>query len=110
MIHVYDCADLPLKPATELASVESKSIEPVARYDTKGSRLVCVAFADGEVPASAVHLGTDGGAGAKRKRAEANGKVSEPGREERGSAKEDSSDGDDEMENEGEEDNWGGVE
>ncbi|CAK5267221.1 unnamed protein product [Mycena citricolor] len=43
-IHVYDLAALP--------SAEGKSVaemSPVARYDTKGTRLTCVTLADGEI-------------------------------------------------------------
>lgn len=105
-IHVYDCADIEI-PATELASVEPKTIEPVARYDTKGSRLVCVAFADGEAP---VPVDVDGGVGAKRKRENTNGKVEEG----RGSGESDDHQVEEEEEaEEGEEEedgNWGGVE
>lgn len=40
-----------------------KAVHPIARYDTKGSRLTCVAFADGKVP-----LYVNNGVVGKRKR------------------------------------------
>ncbi|KAG9031824.1 hypothetical protein FRB95_002269 [Tulasnella sp. JGI-2019a] len=52
-IHVYDCADIPAAegiPTSASSPTEVKTIHPIAKYDTKGSRLTCVAFADGEVP------------------------------------------------------------
>lgn len=50
-IHLYDLFALPSSSASSHA-VEYKDlpqIEPVAIYDTKGSRLTCVTLADGSV-------------------------------------------------------------
>lgn len=48
-IRLYDLAVVPIAGQPELLD-----IEPVAEYDTKGSRLTCMSLADGEVvlPAS----------------------------------------------------------
>lgn len=44
-IRLYDLAVVP----TAGQSAEIPDIEPVAEYDTKGSRLTCMSLADGEV-------------------------------------------------------------
>lgn len=65
-IHLYDCADIlsasasssssssaappPSSSSQEATASGVTAIQPIATYDTKGSRLTCVAFADGEVP------------------------------------------------------------
>ena len=46
-IHVYDLHSLPQSSQSDNAKVLTE-IEPVARYDSNGSRLTCVALADGE--------------------------------------------------------------
>ncbi|KZT69229.1 WD40 repeat-like protein [Daedalea quercina L-15889] len=56
-IHIYDLADLPE------AAKEKLQLTPVAEYDTKGTRLTCLALADGEILSSATANG-------KRKRDE----------------------------------------
>ena len=43
-IRLYDLAVVPIAGQPELLD-----IEPVAEYDTKGSRLTCMSLADGEV-------------------------------------------------------------
>jgi protein MAK11 len=58
-IHVYDTSELDKR---DTPSEEVQTIEPFARYDTKGTRLTCVTFGeDGPTPSSAVN-------GQKRKR------------------------------------------
>ena len=60
-IHVYDLHSLPQSSQSDSGKVLTQ-IEPVVRYDSNGSRLTCVALADGEsVDESQV-------AGEKRKR------------------------------------------
>ncbi|KAI0675592.1 WD40 repeat-like protein [Trametes maxima] len=44
-VRLYDLARLPT------SYTEKLQLEPVAQYDTKGTRLTCVAFADGELNA-----------------------------------------------------------
>lgn len=48
-IHLYDMAALPS------SSNEKAVLQPVAEYDTKGTRLTCLAMADGEVTKTAVN-------------------------------------------------------
>ncbi|KAG8879570.1 hypothetical protein FRB98_005650 [Tulasnella sp. 332] len=114
-IHVYDCADVPphatssSSPSASKPSSAAKAIHPIARYDTKGSRLTCVAFADGEVP-----LHVNGVAG-KRKRVALEGvqgadedeDEDDDDESEEGEASEEDSNIEDELE-EGD-DGWGGV-
>ncbi|KAI0642016.1 WD40 repeat-like protein [Trametes meyenii] len=50
-IRLYDLAALPI------SSTEKLGLEPVTHYDTKGTRLTCVAFADGEVDAKSTAYG-----------------------------------------------------
>jgi protein MAK11 len=45
-IHIYDLARL--HDASNESSSEPQKIEPVASYDTKGTRLTCVTLADGD--------------------------------------------------------------
>ncbi|KAH9951092.1 WD40-repeat-containing domain protein [Amylocystis lapponica] len=56
-VHIYDLASLPT------SSKEKTQIQPVAEYDTKGSRLTCLVLADGD----AQRIGAMNG---KRKRAD----------------------------------------
>ena len=44
-IRLYDLAALPH------SSQEKTQLQPVAEYDTKGTRLTCLALADGDLPA-----------------------------------------------------------
>lgn len=60
-IHIYDLAELPA------TCDERHHLNPVAAYDTKGTRLTCLALADGEASTSSVT--TNG----KRKRSEDDG-------------------------------------
>ena len=60
-IHIYDLAELPSTGG------EKHQLNPVAVYDTKGTRLTCLALADGE--ASLSFTTTNG----KRKRSEEDG-------------------------------------
>ena len=59
-IHIYDLAELPTGGDAKL------QLNPVAVYDTKGTRLTCLALADGEASSSAPAHG-------KRKRNEDEG-------------------------------------
>ena len=59
-IHIYDLAELPTGGDAKL------QLNPVAVYDTKGTRLTCLALADGEASSSAPAHG-------KRKRNEDDG-------------------------------------
>jgi protein MAK11 len=45
-IHVYDLSSLPSSHPSS-SSFNPTEIEPVAKYDTKGTRLTCIALADG---------------------------------------------------------------
>jgi len=56
-IHVYDLFSLPPQASEKVAE-----LEPLARYDTKGSRLTCLTLADGD--------DADNKLGGKRKREE----------------------------------------
>lgn len=58
-IHIYDLYDLP-EPETENVLSKIKEIQPVAVYDTKGTRLTCVTLAEGDVNSSHV-VGEDDG-------------------------------------------------
>lgn len=67
-VHLYDLFALPSTPSTSLA-VEYKDlpqIEPVAIYDTKGSRLTCVTLGDGSVEVE--EEGAEKATGVKRRR------------------------------------------
>ena len=44
-IRLYDLA------ALAISSQEKTQLQPVAEYDTKGTRLTCLALADGDLPA-----------------------------------------------------------
>jgi protein MAK11 len=44
-IFVYDLSQIPTDPGT---SEEIPQFQPIASYDTKGSRLVCLTMADGD--------------------------------------------------------------
>jgi protein MAK11 len=57
-IHVYDLASLPSH-----SSPSTIQINPVAQYDSKGSRLTCLATAEGEASDGSAAIG-------KRKRSE----------------------------------------
>ncbi|KAL6309384.1 WD40-repeat-containing domain protein [Sparassis latifolia] len=59
-IHIYDLAALPA------SSEEKIQLNPVAEYDTKGTRLTCLALADGDIENSSNATG-------KRKRPEEEG-------------------------------------
>ncbi|THV02558.1 WD40 repeat-like protein [Dendrothele bispora CBS 962.96] len=88
-IHVYDLFDLSslVKEKDGSKTVTVVEIQPVAVYDTKGTRLTCLALADGEVTSIPV--------------------VARNGKRKRGQSEdEDSSELD---EDEGEEDEWAGV-
>lgn len=57
-IRVYDLAQLSTDPILRLKDEESvQQLNPVALYDTKGSRLTCLALADGEASRSNVSVG-----------------------------------------------------
>ncbi|KAJ7089867.1 WD40-repeat-containing domain protein [Mycena belliarum] len=95
-IHVYDLAALP--PLANSASNPNGAasekldggvpeIEPVASYDSKGTRLTCVTLADGD------GIGSGGEVGEKRKRGDG--------------AEED--DGEDDGDEDEEDEEWGGV-
>ena len=45
-VRVYDLADLP-----SVAEEQAKELTAIAEYDSKGSRLTCMALADGETSA-----------------------------------------------------------
>jgi protein MAK11 len=60
-IHIYDLASVPASDPS-VSSDKKVQIEPVAVYDTKGTRLTCVTIADGDVQSKQ-------DAGVKRKRA-----------------------------------------
>lgn len=47
---MYDLAELPVEVQAELPQ-----LNPIAEYDTKGSRLTCMTLADGEVVSSSVN-------------------------------------------------------
>lgn len=47
---MYDLAELPVEVQSELPQ-----LNPIAEYDTKGSRLTCMTLADGEVVSSSVN-------------------------------------------------------
>lgn len=50
-IHVYD---LSVIPSSSPPSKDQTDIQPIARYDTKGTRLTCVTLADGDAEAGEV--------------------------------------------------------
>ncbi|TFK92460.1 WD40 repeat-like protein [Polyporus arcularius HHB13444] len=60
-MRLYDLAALPA--SSEAQQQEKVQLEPMAEYDTKGTRLTCVTLADGDVGAHAAASG-------KRKRAD----------------------------------------
>lgn len=53
-IHIYDLYDLP-EFETEPTPQKIKEIQPVAMYDTKGTRLTCVTLAEGDMPTASSH-------------------------------------------------------
>ncbi|KAG6829143.1 hypothetical protein H0H92_005547 [Tricholoma furcatifolium] len=92
-IHVYDLAMVPA-PSSQTAN-EKKEIAPVAEYDTNGTRLTCLALADGD---GDVEVGSENVAkvGEKRKVPEGEGEGEESDGDGEG-------DGGDEWPSEGEE-------
>ena len=62
-IHVYDMSTIPSLSSPSKNQVD---IQPIARYDTKGTRLTCVTLADGDAEAGSEVVG-------KRKREEDEG-------------------------------------
>ncbi|KZT59469.1 WD40 repeat-like protein [Calocera cornea HHB12733] len=61
-INLYDLAAIP-KPSSD-AATSPLQISPITSYNTKGTRLTCVAFAEGEVEGDDIALAVNG----KRKR------------------------------------------
>jgi protein MAK11 len=59
-VNLYDIAAIPDQPSTDTPQ-KTKQIEPLATYDSKGTRLTCVTLADGD-------MDTDGTVNGKRKR------------------------------------------
>jgi protein MAK11 len=53
-INVYDLASLPPISSGKLSP---KQIEPITSYDTKGTRLTCLAMADGEMTKTPTSVG-----------------------------------------------------
>ncbi|KAG8898505.1 hypothetical protein FRB99_007393 [Tulasnella sp. 403] len=116
LVHLHDLADLPPPPAltqptTDNAITEVRSIEPVASYDTKGSRLISLTMAYGEVVARPSVTSSK-----KRKTIEVEDESEKEssGSEEESERGEGSNEDEDEIEyededEEGEEDAWGGV-
>jgi protein MAK11 len=75
-IHVYDLGLLPEKNESEVTT-----IEPVAEYDTKGTRLTCVTLADGDVNVAVADEATGNG---KRKHEDEDSNEEEEEEEEEG--------------------------
>ena len=59
-VNLYDIAAIPDQSSTDTPQ-ETKQIEPLTTYDSKGTRLTCVTLADGD-------MGIDGTVNGKRKR------------------------------------------
>lgn len=96
-IHIYDMASLPSTPSLSPNSPQKLiEIKPVAEYDSKGTRLTCVALADGEME------GAGGPVNGKRKRAEDGDEDAEPGGKQGDDNEEDADEAvwEDEVENE----------
>lgn len=91
-IRVFDLALLPAKDSS--SSGERPHLSPLAEYDTKGTRLTCMAIADGEA------VSTSTPANGKRKRVVEEEEVSESEAEE--DIEEEGEEGEEE-ENEGDE-------
>ncbi|PFH50307.1 hypothetical protein AMATHDRAFT_145511 [Amanita thiersii Skay4041] len=110
-IRVFDLASLPRSPhsSTESNNNAPVEIEPVAEYDTKGTRLTCLTVADGDPEGD----GEGGGVAGKRKRDVEDDDGNGDGD---GDGDEDSEDeeigggSENEDEEEEEEEEWGGLE
>lgn len=71
MIHVYDLAFLPLPSSSSTSpssdtttSTPIPTLLPIVKYDTKGTRLICLTLAGSEPP----EIGSHKAAGSKRSR------------------------------------------